>query len=200
MSASFIRTVVQRVCLGFGIVLLGAATIDYWVVTVRVNAAADERLVQSARLINQLANLSPDRQALQVPPDVSPTTSDIRKLQNHSADSQTGFEIWSNANVLIAGSEVIGGTALDAAPPGFADVSIRDHRWRIFTFLGDEGRWVRVGESYKNRHAIHDYLLFSGLSSLLMVPLLAFLMREGIRTSIMPLRSLGNPLGMARSN
>lgn len=200
MSASFIRTVVQRVCLGFGIVLLGAATIDYWVVTVRVNEAADERLVQSARMINQLANLSPDHQALQIAPDALPATSDARKLLTHSSDSQTGFEIWSNANVLIAGSDVIGGTALDAAPPGFADVSIRDHRWRIFTFLGDEGRWVRVGESYKSRYAINHYLLFSGLSSLLMIPLLAFLMRDGIRTSILPLRSLGNPLRMARSN
>jgi hypothetical protein len=194
MSASFIRTVVRLVCGCLGIVLILAATLDYWVVATRVRDVADARLAQSARIINRLVDLTPNDQMLRMPPDALLTGSDARRLLPRSSDLQIGFEIWSKANVLIASSDVIRGMALDAAPPGFADISIKDHRWRIFTLLGDEGRWVRVGESYENRNEIDHVLLFLGLSSLLIVLALAFLMRDVVWTSAYPLRRLGEQL------
>ena len=194
MSTSLSNTVVRLVCACVGVVLVVAAALDYWVVNARVNDIADARLAQSARIINRLADLTADENKLRIPADALPGNSDAQKVLPHSSDAQIGFEIWSNANVLIAGSDVIRGMALDAAPPGFADISIKGRHWRIFTLLGDEGRWVRVGESYENRNAIDHILLFSGLSSLLVIPLLAFLMRGAVWTSIRPLKRLSEQL------
>ncbi len=185
MSAAFIRTVIQRVCIGVGAVLLLAVAFDYEVVTVRVNKEADERLAQNARMISQLAGLNAERSAT----GTSSVNSPARDVAARSSDAKIGFEIWSNANVPIAGSDAIGGIGLDAVPAGFADVSIKDHRWRLFTLLGDEGRWVRVGESYENRDSIDHLILFCAFSSLLVFCLLAFFARGVVSTFPFPARS-----------
>ena len=196
MSGSLGNTVVRRVCACVGVVLVLAAALDYWIVNARVNDMADARLAQSARIINRLVDLSPDGKALRIPSGALPEISG--RLLPHSSESQLGFEIWSNANALVASSDVIRGMALDAAPPGFADVLIENRRWRLFTLLGDEGRWVRVGESYDNRNAIDHILLFSGLSSLLVIPLLGFLMQGAVWTSIRPVKRLAEQLAAWR--
>ena len=188
MSASFVKAVIQRVCVGVGAVLLLAATVDYWVVTARVNDEADERLAQSARMINQLAEIAPDHQGPRIPSTATPANPNARELLTRLSDPQIGFEIGDSANSQITGSDVIRGTARDAAPPGFADISIQARRWRIFTLFDAEGRWVRVGESYENRDAISHFLLFLGLCSLLLIPVMAFLMREIVWTSIYPIK------------
>lgn len=181
-------------------VLLPLVVLSYRFMMEEVDELSDARLAQNARTISALV----DDIGGQPPSANAPLViSNWRRehgehpltVRGHRYETQIGFQYWSHSNQLLLNSDNLASIALDAAPAGFADIPVNGRHWRIFTLLGTNQAWIRVGERYDSRREIARALAVEALAPLLIgLPLLALLVGWSVRRGLNPLIALAERL------
>ena len=179
-------------------VLVPLVTLSYVFMIGEVDELSDARLAQNARTIHALvadAGNSAARVVHEIVPwrrerDGQPSTQ-----PGHDYENQIGFQYWNSAHVLQLNSTNLRNVPFDAAPIGFADISIGAHRWRLFTLTDADGSQVRVGERYDSRREISRALAIEAIVPFAIgLPLLALLVGWAVRRGLRPLRILAGQL------
>lgn len=169
-----------------------------------VDELSDARLAQSARTITLLAGEPGSAWAKSDAPIEVENWRGARgdpelTVHGHKYEAQIGFQYWGSDNRLHLTSHNLRDVALEASPPGFADVLIEGRHWRIFTLLGADRDWVRVAERYDSRREIGRALALENAAPLLIgLPLLAILTGFAVRRGLKPLRQLAEHLAARR--
>ncbi|MET0232047.1 MAG: ATP-binding protein [Rhodanobacteraceae bacterium] len=174
-----------------GCVMLPLLALSYAKVVEEVGELGDARLAQSAKTLEALsAHLGSraDDAPIEVPNWARPKGASEATPQGHGYETQVGFQFWSTASELEVTTQDLKHLAFDAAPVGFADVSIDKRRWRVYTKIGDTGGFIRAAERYDSRREIvRDLLLQNLLPLVLGLPVLALLTRWAVRKGLKPL-------------
>lgn len=201
MSARSLRTrIVVLVLASIGGVLLPLLILTYAFTMEEVEELFDARLAENAKTLDAIgANPSdilggdakivdsakprPEQQAV--------------VIRGHKYESQIGFQIWGADNRLQAASANFKALVHDAAPAGYSDARFDGKHWRLFTYLANDGRWIRVGERYDSRREIGRALAAQACIPLLIaLPLLALLVRASVRRGLRPLHDLADQLAV----
>ncbi len=180
------------------VVLVPVVTLSYYFMIGEVDELSDARLAQNARTIHALV-ADTGASAAVVAHEIVPWQREQRSLPSalpgHSYETQIGFQYWNDAHALLLHSANLREVAFDAAPIGFADISIGPHRWRVFTLLNDDQSQVRVGERYDSRREISHALAIEAIVPFAIgLPLLALLVGWAVRVGLRPLRALADQL------
>jgi len=172
-------------------VMVPLLALSYAKVVEEVNELSDARLAQSAKTLEALSvHLgTPDAKApIEVPIWVRPKGAAEASPQGHGYETEIGFQYWSAANRLEVTSQDLRELPFDAAPVGFADITIGKRKWRIYTKIGETRGFIRAAERYDSRREIvRDLLLQNLLPLALGLPILAFLTRWAVRRGLQPL-------------
>jgi two-component system sensor histidine kinase QseC len=169
-----------------------------------VDELSDARLAQSARTITLLASDADAAWAKSESPIEVENWRGARgdpelTVHGHKYEAQIGFQYWGSDNRLHLTSRNLRDVALEASPPGFADIHIDGRHWRVFTLLGADRDWVRVAERYDSRREIARALALENAAPLLIgLPLLAILTGFAVRRGLKPLRQLAEHLAARR--
>lgn len=197
--------VVALVLAAIGALFVPLAIGSYLFMMEEVDELFDARLAQNAKtLVAFDVVATPEKQEV---PAVTVASSQPRSerhrlvVRGHPYENQIGFQIWNDANELLMTTADLTDVAIDAAPAGFADVTVANHRWRMFTMLGDDHRWIRVGERYDSRREIGRALAVEAVIPILIAfPLLALLVGAAVYRGLQPLRRLAEQLLVRRSD
>lgn len=169
-----------------------------------VDELSDARLAQSARTITLLASEAGAIWAKSPAPIEVENWRGARgdpefTVHGHRYEAQIGFQYWGSDNRLRLTSRNLRDVALEAAPPGFADIAIGGRHWRVFTLLGADRDWVRVAERYDSRREIARAIAIENAVPVLIgLPLLALLTGFAVRRGLRPLRQLAEHLAARR--
>jgi len=187
------RTVGIVTCCAGGFLMLFALS-SYLLARDRIASIADAQLIDNARIVSALADLAPNDQA------IVQQAAEARGfiLRAHDHEPVVGFQIWSRSNLLVASTDALRSLPLDATPVGLVTISVDGARWRIYTLLGDKGRWVRVGERAEGLASTYRALLLWALSSLIAVPMLVLLLRAAVGRSMRPIGRLAEQVAAWR--
>jgi two-component system sensor histidine kinase QseC len=181
-------------------VLIPLGILSYHKTLQEFDELGDARLVQATRTIDVLAeNAGLRRDTPGAPLDVliwrSPFPERIVTDRGHAYEARVGFQYWNDDGRLQLTSDNFQNTPLTAAPYGFADVTLPDGRWRVFTLRDTDGDRVRVAERYDSRNSIARALLWEHLTpALVAIPILALLLGWAIRRALRPLDTLSRTL------
>ncbi len=179
-------------------VLIPLVTLSYVFMIGEVDELSDARLAQNARNIHALvadAGSSAASVAREIVPWRRERDGQPSKQPGHSYETQIGFQVWTGAHALLLDSTNLRDVAFDAAPIGFADISIGPHRWRVFTLADADGTRIRVGERYDSRREISHALAIEAIVPFVIgLPLLALLVGWAVRRGLRPLRVLAGQL------
>jgi two-component system, OmpR family, sensor histidine kinase QseC len=172
-------------------VMVPLLVLSYTKVVEEVNELSDARLAQSAKTLEALSahlGAADATTPIEVPIWHRPKGAREASPQGHGYETQVGFQYWSSANQLRVTSEDLHALPFNAAPVGFADITLDRRRWRIYTKIGDAGGFIRAGERYDSRREIvRDLLLQNLLPLVLGLPILALLTRWAVRKGLQPL-------------
>ena len=201
MSSNSLRTrIVVLVLAAIGTVLLPLVVLTYLFTMEEVEELFDARLAENAKTIDAIGANPGEAEVAEarIVESGQPRAERQRLvLRGHHYESQIGFQVWDADNRLHVASANFKALALDAAPAGYADVRVDGRRWRLFTYLASDRRWVRVGERYDSRREIGRALAAEACLPLLIAfPLLAFLVRIGVRRGLRPLHNLAEQLAV----
>lgn len=201
-----LKTRITALVLGCLLAVLLPLVVLSWRFTMEeVDELGDARLAQNARTIGALVgNAGAQAAATSAPLRIEAWRREHGgqplTVRGHPYEMQIGFQYWDEANRLLLNSDNFAEVPLDAAPAGFADVRIQGRHWRVFTLLGAQRHWVRVGERYDSRREIARALAVEAIAPLLIgVPLLAVLVGWAVRRGLLPLRVLAERLGARRA-
>ncbi|MEO7326099.1 MAG: ATP-binding protein [Dokdonella sp.] len=181
-------------------VLLPLVVLSFRFMMEEIDELSDARLAQNARTISALVDdIGGQPPSANAPLAISNWHREHGEhpltVRGHRYETQIGFQYWSQANQLLLNSENLADVALDAAPAGFTDISVHGRHWRVFTLLGANKSWIRVGERYDSRREIARALAVEALAPLLIgLPLLALLVGWSVRRGLNPLRALAERL------
>lgn len=174
-----------------GLVMLPLLALSYAKVVEEVGELSDARLAQSAKTIEALSTYLGHAEAakpIEVPNWIRPKGTREATPQGHGYETQVGFQYWSSVNTLRVTTQDLARLAFDAAPIGFADVSLDKRKWRVYTKIGTDGGFFRAAERYDSRREIvRDLLLQNTLPLVLGLPVLALLTRWAVRKGLQPL-------------
>ena len=199
------KRVVVLVLAAIGALFVPLAIGSYLFMMEEVDELFDARLTQNAKtLIAFDVVAGPEGQeveAVTVPSSQPRSERHRLVVRGHPYENQIGFQIWTENNELLMSTADLNGLAMDAAPAGFADVQINNRHWRVFTMLGEDHRWVRVGERYDSRKEIGRALAVEAVIPILIAfPLLALLVGAAVSHGLQPLRRLAEQLKVRRSD
>lgn len=181
-------------------VLLPLVVLSYVFMMEEVDELSDARLAQNARTISALVDdIGGQPPSANAPIAIANWRREHGEhpltVRGHRYETQIGFQYWSRSNQLLLNSENLAGVALDAAPAGFTDIPVNGRHWRVFTLLGADQTWIRVGERYDSRREIARALAVEALAPLLIgLPLLTLLVGWSVRRGLHPLRTLAERL------
>jgi two-component system sensor histidine kinase QseC len=160
----------------------------------------DARLVQATRTIDVLAeNAGLRRDTRGAPLDVlvwrSPFPESTITQRGHAYEARLGFQYWNDDGRLQLTSDNFQRVPLAAAPSGFAEITLPDGRWRVFTLRDTDGDIIRVAERYDSRLQLARELRWEHLTpTLVAVPILALLLGWAVRRALRPLDALSGTL------
>jgi two-component system sensor histidine kinase QseC len=184
-------TVLTLSCIG--LVMLPLLAVSYSKVVEEVNELSDARLAQSAKTLEALSQhirsaQTADNSVIEVENWFKPKGSAQATPQGHGYETQVGFQFWATATELRLTTQDLRGLSFDAAPVGFADITLGRRHWRVYTKLAERGGFIRAAERYDSRREItRDLLLQNTLPLLLGLPVLALLVRWAVRRGLQPL-------------
>jgi two-component system, OmpR family, sensor histidine kinase QseC len=179
-----------------GAVLVPLGVLSYHKTVQEFDELGDARLVQATRTIDVLAeNAGLRRTSTAAPLDVlvwrSPFTARTVTDRGHAYEVRVGFQYWNEDGRLQLTSDNFQHVALAAAPSGFANITLADGRWRVFTLRDSDRDIVRVAERYDSRNSIAQDLLWEQLAPMLIaLPILTLLVGWAVRRALRPLDSL----------
>ena len=203
--SSLRKRVVVLVLVAIAAVYVPLAIGSYLFMMEEVDELFDARLTENAKTLIAL-DVVAGPQGQEAEPVTVPSSqprSERHRLvaRGHPYENQIGFQIWTEGNELLMSTADLHSLAMDAAPAGFADVQVDNRRWRVFTMLGEDHRWVRVGERYDSRREIgHALALEAVIPILIAFPVLALLVGAAVGRGLLPLRRLAEQLSVRRSD
>lgn len=160
----------------------------------------DARLAQATRTIDALAENAGLRKATAgAPIEVlvwhSPFIERTVTAKGHVYEIRLGFQYWNDDGRLQLTSDNFQQLALAAAPTGFADISLPDGQWRVYTLRDADGDIVRVGERDEGRAALARAVLWEHLTPMVVaLVILAVLVGWTVRRALRPLNVLSQSL------
>ncbi len=175
-------------------VILVAATGVIWLFAIgwiyvgtrqEVESVLDARLQEAARMV---ASLGTSKNVA-----TASTASDIGKAAGTVIyERQLACQIWSLDGRLVARSSGAPSSSLGGTQTGFSDRRIEGENWRVFTLEDpDAGLRVLVGDRLGVReHLVADMIKGLLAPTLLIVPLLGFLIWSSLNRGLRPLRKL----------
>jgi two-component system sensor histidine kinase QseC len=199
------KRVVVLVLAAIGALFVPLAIGSYLFMMEEVDELFDARLTQNAKTLVAFdviaAPQGPEVESVTVPSSQPRSERHRLVVRGHPYENQIGFQIWTESNELLMSTADLGELAIDAVPAGFADVQVNNRRWRVFTMLGDDHRWIRVGERYDSRREIGRALAVEAVIPILIAfPLLALLVGAAVHRGLHPLRRLAEQLSVRRSD
>lgn len=172
-----------------GLIWLFAACWIYIGAKREVESVLDARLQEAARMVSSLV------------PSGGIATSQQDASSNHvidipSYERQLSCQIWSIDGRLVAKSSGAPGTKFTDTRAGFSERNIDGETWRVYT-IEDPAKGIRV--LVGDRLGIRDHLvaeLIKGLlaPTLLIIPLLGFLIWVSLNRGLKPLRMMADGL------
>jgi len=176
------------VALAGGLAWAGASGWMFFELRGQVNRVLDDKLVESARLVQTLWQRTP----AQGPPATDPSGS-----TNLSGARELACQVWDVDGTLLTRSGGAPDSPLARLEQGFANVTVNGEGWRVYaTTAPEEGRRVLVGE----RRALRDELA-NQIATALAVPFLLGLLAltaglvYGIRRGLRPLQQVAHQVG-----
>lgn len=175
-------------------------TLSYRQTLVEFRELGDARLVQATRTIDALAENAGLRK---IPPgspiDVqvwhSPFIERTVTSRGHAYQVRLGFQYWNDDGRLLLTSDNFQHVPLAAAAGGFADVSLSDGEWRIYTLRDEDGDVIRAGERDEGRSALARVLLWEHFAPLLVALVgLGIFVGWAVRRGLRPLDTLSQRL------
>ena len=199
------KRVVVLVLAAIGALFVPLAIASYLFMMEEVDELFDARLTENARTLIALdvasAPEGQDVESVTVPSSQPRSERNRLVARGHPYENQIGFQIWTENNELLMSTADLNSLAMDSAPAGFADVQVNNRRWRMFTLLGEDHRWIRVGERYDSRKEIGRALALEAVIPILIAfPLLALLVGVAVSGGLQPLRRLTEQLKIRRSD
>jgi len=160
-----------------------------------VESVLDARLQEAARMVASLGTSK------------SVATSATETRLDGSAETliyerQLACQIWSLDGRLVARSRGAPSSNLGGTQTGFSDRRIEGENWRVFSLEdADRGLRVLVGDRLGMReHLVTDIIKGLLAPTLLMVPLLGFLIWSSLNRGLRPLRRLALELQQRRAD
>lgn len=190
-------------------VLIPLAVIGYHRTLQEVTELADGRLAQAARTVDTLRGTWQSRSTQTE--EVQKASSDGRtapvatvavlgkdcKVEGASCEPEVGFQVIDSTGRLSVQTSNLA----DLPPPtlgrlGFQDIRVDGRHWRTYAMRSTDGRvLIRAAERRDSRAEITETLrLEHGLSVLVALPLLAFLVGWAVQRGLKPLASLAHTL------
>jgi two-component system sensor histidine kinase QseC len=199
------KRVVVLVLAAIGALFVPLAIGSYLFMMEEVDELFDARLTQNAKTLIAFdvvaGSEGQEVESVTVPSSQPRSERHRLVVRGHPYENQIGFQIWTESNELLMSTADLSGLAVDAAPAGFADVQVNNRSWRVFTMLGEDHRWVRVGERYDSRREIGRALAVEAVIPILIAfPLLALLVGAAVSRGLTPLRRLAEQLTVRRSD
>jgi two-component system sensor histidine kinase QseC len=148
----------------------------------------DAQLAQSAKVLLSLA-----AHELKDAQEDGETIAEEIASGAHKYEQSIAFQFWSRDGHLLLRSASAPARALSGQRDGYADVTLEDHRWRVYS-QWDEKReiQVQVGERHEFRAEMAEYLARRLLMPMaVFLPVLALLIWFGIGRGLAPLRRIG---------
>ncbi len=200
MMRSLRNRVTAYVLLVMAAVLVPFGVVSYRNIVTEFDTLADARLVQATRTIDVLAESAglrnPDPASrLKVLVWRSPFDSSTVIGAGHPYEARLGFQYWSANNRLQLTSDNFERVPQSASQPGFSEMVVQSHHWRVFTLREGDNDTVRVAERFDSRDSIARALVFEHVAPLLIaLPLLAVLVGWAVRRALLPLDALSSEL------
>ena len=160
-----------------------------------VESVLDARLQEAARMV---ASLGTSRNVA-LPPAETGVDGPAETL---IYERQLACQIWSLDGRLVARSRGAPSSNLGGTQTGFSDRRIEGENWRVFTLEdADRGLRVLVGDRLGVReHLVTDIIKGLLAPTLLIVPLLGFLIWTSLNRGLRPLRTLALELQQRRAD
>lgn len=199
-----LRARIKRLVLAsLALVMLPLAAVGYFLTMEEIDELFEARLAQSARTISAMVAAN-DAGAPEKMVEIASWQDDYGSppaVRGHRYETQVGFQYWTSANTLALATTNFRDVPLDAAPAGYADITIGKRHWRVFTLLDAKQQWVRVGERYDSRREIGRAMAVEALAPLLIgLPLLALVIGWAVRRGLEPLDELADRLASRKAD
>ena len=160
-----------------------------------VESVLDARLQEAARMVVSLGT----SRNVALPPAETGVDGPAETLID---ERQLACQIWSLDGRLVARSRGAPSSNLGGTQTGFSDRRIEGENWRVFTLEdADRGLRVLVGDRLGVReHLVTDIIKGLLAPTLLIVPLLGFLIWTSLNRGLRPLRTLALELQQRRAD
>lgn len=158
---------------------IATAVFSYFDVRHEINEMLDAHLAQSASLL--VAQSGGELR--------EPAREDAERV--HKYEREVAFQIWERGQLRMRSASAPG-VHLSRVPEGFSNSVIDGRRWRVFSRLDEEGRYVvQVGEVYKFREELAASVAGHLMHPLAVaLPALAVLIWLGTAWGLAPLKRL----------
>ena len=178
--------------------ILVAATGTIWLFAIgwiyvgtrqEIESVLDARLQEAARMVSSLVN----HKSLATP--ASEVGGD-EAVESLIYERQLSCQIWSLDGKLVARSRGAPNSSLSNNRGGFSERRIDGETWRVFT-LEDEVKGLRVAVGDRlgiREHLVTDIIKGLLAPTLLIVPLLGFLIWSSLNHGLLPVRKLAREL------
>lgn len=171
-----------------GLIWLFAACWIYIGAKQEVETVLDARLQEAARMVSSLV---PNGM-----PSAGQSSTSSHVVEIPSYERQLSCQIWSLDGQLVAKSSDAPATRFSDTRAGFSERKIEGETWRVYT-VEDHVKGIRV--LVGDRLSLRDHFvaeLIKGLlvPTLLMIPLLGFLIWVSLNRGLQPLRSMADQL------
>lgn len=178
--------------------ILVAATSTIWLLAAcwiyksakqEVEDVLDARLQEAARMVSSLVSAQGS-----VPYQFGPNIEHGTKLQGY--ERQLSCQIWSLDGHLVARSSGAPDGRMSDVQAGFTDREIEGELWRVYT-IEDETKGIRVlvGDRLSLRaHLVAELIKGLLAPTLLIIPMLGFLIWTSLGRGLRPLRSITEEL------
>ena len=172
-----------------GAIWLIAAAWIYASAKSEVEGVLDARLQEAARMVSSLVSASSG-----TPSQFGPSQIHGTELQGY--ERQLSCQIWSLDGRLVARSTGAPDTSMSDESDGFSERQIDGDTWRVYT-IKDEAKGVRVlvGDKLGLReHLVAELIKGLLAPTLLIIPILGFLIWTSLSGGLRPLRVITNEL------
>ncbi|MDR2874826.1 MAG: sensor histidine kinase N-terminal domain-containing protein [Methylobacillus sp.] len=168
------------------VVWTAVATYTYIDTQQDMDEVLDAHLVQTAALV--------DAETLDRQPQSSTTMDTEHTRKNHKYARNIVFQVWDMQGTLYMRSSDAPEEPLAAMKPGFSNVKVDGHHWRVFTtWDNDHDSLIQIAEhSDRREHIAREVALHLLLPLLFTLPVLALLMWLAIAKALRPLRRLAD--------
>jgi two-component system sensor histidine kinase QseC len=179
----------------------GTGLLSYFITQHESEEIFGARLATSARVFDVLIAQKVATATLthpiviELPKELELPAGEEQTILGHRYENKIAFQVWSDDGRLLVKSASAPDTAFSQLKSGFAESSIENKRWQVFTLRSDSG-WVQVAEKDDIREELADDLSFALTTPLLVGSLVLLALAYGVvRVGLSSLEQLARHIG-----